>query len=82
MKNKISYTTLDGFILEQTEGTKALCALFEKISKITEKPDVKAFSRLGIKFCNELHTDCKTFAKVLSEIKKILGQFFQNPDEG
>lgn len=82
MKKKISHTNLDDFILEQKEGTKALNVLFEKIHKITKNPEIKALSSLGIKFCKELHTDCKKFEKVLSTIKKILDQFFQNTDKG
>ncbi len=81
MKNKISHTNLDDFILEQIEGTKALNALFEKIHGITNNPEIKALSNLGIKFCKELHTDCKQFEKVLSSIKKILKQFFQDTDK-
>ncbi len=82
MKNKNSHSSLDDFILEQIEGTKALNVLFEKIHKITKNPDIKALSSLGVKFCKELHTDCKKFEKILDTIKKILGQFFQNTDKG
>ncbi len=81
MKKKICHTSLDIFIIEQMEGIKALSVLFEKIHETTKNPDVKALSKLGTKFCKELYTDCRNCAGVLSVIKDMLDQFFQDADK-